>query len=646
MVKSFNYPPKELLGLYKKNNEFLLLWMLNNNESSTWASLTEVINKSTLSNYLNKFLNNNYAQKLPVEINGRKKKVYRIKSKGKERYYELSQGKKKRKLSYPPEAILRRRNYDHWILWMLYNNNYCKWSDFLTEPLSINQSSLSKNMNFLIEKKSFIRKENKEYRITKAGKAEYTNMLRQYDLDKQSILEAESQRIKEITKKTNKFFTKYQIKDKNIKFRYINNVIKLPYDIEKIKFTLDNEEDFNKVLLFISINHPNKFPEYISPKEFSKEYGINETKLNFTVLRIVEDTIYPIKFFKLEYENDIDYYFQANEKLEKILNAIVEEQVAKFTYLYNLSEDTSSKNPELTIELAVDAILDEICGTIFSNGLRKALKKLLPKYINYLAYKIEKKKELRDSYDKLESLIWQEIQSYHFNKKQGDLSQQGRIEEALDLVEEEILSNPNNIELYYSKSKILINLNKYKEVIVLLNTMLDIFPQEEKNIQLIRAYVLKEMRNTEAGLEIINALIETYPEDKDLLNYKALWLQYLNKKEESLEMIQNLIEQVPSNALFYDTKGEILMFFNDYEDALEQFQKVRELDKEIWFIYQTYIKMGICHKILGNFEEAIDFLKKGKAIKNMSLSDLDTRKKWEIIADLILAEIEQLKLDF
>ncbi|MDX1798895.1 MAG: hypothetical protein R3255_09635 [Candidatus Lokiarchaeia archaeon] len=214
MEKSVNYPPKELLSSFIKNNEFLLLWMLNNNEYSTWSHLTKVINKSTLSNYLNRFLDNDYVQKLSLEIDGKKKKVYRIKSKGKERFYELSQGKKRNELNFPPTVILRKRNYDHWILWMLYNNNHCKWSDFLKEPLSINQSSLSKNMNYLIEKKKFVRKENREYRITKSGKLAYTMILRKYDLDRQSILEAESSRIREITKETNKFFREHQIKKK------------------------------------------------------------------------------------------------------------------------------------------------------------------------------------------------------------------------------------------------------------------------------------------------------------------------------------------------------------------------------------------------------------------------------------------------
>ncbi|MFX1432060.1 MAG: tetratricopeptide repeat protein, partial [Promethearchaeota archaeon] len=519
MVKSFNYPPKELISLYQKNNEFLLLWMLNNNECSTWSNLTKIINKSTLSNYLNKFLDKEFVEKLSVDINGSKKKVYRIKSGGKERFSLLSQGKKKRRLSYPPNAILRRRNYNHWIHWMVYNNNSCKWADFLEKPLSINQSSLSKSLNFLIEKDGFVRKENKEYKITKIGKVEYANMLKQYDLDRQSILEVESKRIREITNRTNEFFRKYQIKDKNIKFRYINNILKLPYENEKIKYTFDSEENFNKVLLFLSLNHPNEFPNFIYPEDFSEEYGINLTKLKFALIRIVEDTIYSTKFFKLNVEKEKNYYFQANEKIEKILNAIVEEHVAKSTYLSNLSEMTPNETYELNLELVIEDILDEICGTLFQKGLRNALMKFLPDYIHYLAYKIEKKEELKDVNDKLEGLIWQKIQAFNLNEKKSQFKEKDKIYDNISEINKAIKSNPNNIELYYSKAKTLIDLNQNREVLAFLNTMHENFPQEEKNIQLIKAYTFKEMKNVQVGLEIINELIKKYPEDKDLINY-------------------------------------------------------------------------------------------------------------------------------
>ena len=642
MTSSTNYPPKEILEpiFGKPDYELIILWILNNNEVCTWADLKEKINHSTLSIYLNKLKNRGYVEKAKFN-------QYRISSKGRDRFYELSQAKgKKRKLSFPPKVILRRRNYNHWILWMLYNNNYCKWADFLEDPLQINQSSLSKNMNELIDK-GFVKKENKEYRITELGKAEYSNMLRLYDLDRQSILDEESKRIKEITKKTLKFFEKFQIYDNELKFRFLNIILKLPFGKIKSPESPLDEDDFNKIILFLSMNHPNQYPDYTSPEEFTKKYEIEQVILNYHVLLIVEKNVYPIKFFRLEVNNSRHYYFQAEEKIGRMLNVIVEDYVTKLTYLNKLHEETPFDTSPLTIEGTVASILDEICDTLFDNGLRESLKKFLPNYVNYLAYKIERERKLVETYDKLEGLIWQEIQ-VQFSEQNIFINhmEKNEIKEAIREIDKAIKLNPKNLDLYYSKTKILFDAGKYKEVLPLLDKMLKDFPQKEKDIQMKRAYVLKEMRNPKAGLEIIEELLERHPEDNDLLNYKACWLQYLNRKEESLEIIQNLIERVPDNATYHDTYGEILMFFNEYKSAIDEFLKAMEMSKNDWYVYQTYIKLGICYKELENYDLAIQNLQKGKELTDKSFSDIDTRRKWLIIADLFLAEIAQLQAEF
>lgn len=640
MVIKCNYPPEEIIKpiFGKPNFEFIILWILNNNEICTWADLKVKVKHSTLSIYLKKLIERGYIEKSSFN-------QYQITSKGRDRYYELSQARqKKRKLSYPPKAILRRRNYDHWILWMVYNNNYCKWSDFLEPPLSINQSSLSKNLNLLIEKE-FVRKEEKEYRITRLGKTEYSNMLRQYDLDRQSILEEEGKRIKEITKKTTKFFKEYKIKDEDIKFRFLNNKLKLPY--EKVKSTLDNEDEYDKILLFLSINHPDRFPNYLSAEEFSNKYDINLVKLNFFILRIVEESIFPIKFFKLDVEGKKTFYFQVNEKIERMLNAIVEDHITRYSYLNNLYEETPGKISPLTMESTVIAILDEICGTLFDNGLRESLNNLLPDYIDYLAYKIEKERKLLDVYDKLEGLIWHEIQTKFFELIEINYPvKTNQARNTLMEIDKAIKLRPKNSDLYYSKSRILIDIGEYKEGLSVLDKMLSAFPKEEINIQIKRAYVLKEMKKIEAGLEIIETLLEKYPNNTDVLNYKAFWLQYLNRKKESLELIQKIIDNEPDNATYHDTYGEILMYFTNYEKAIKEFQKSIEISSEDWYVYQTYIKLGICYKELENYELAIDHFQKGiKAIEESTI-DQETKTKWNTIATLFLAEIEQLENEF
>ena len=540
MPSPINFPPEEVIKpiFGKKDFELIILWMLNNNEVCTWANLKKLVKPSTLSIYLKNL------QKSDLIIK-REFNQYSIRPKGKDRFYELSQAKKKkRKLSFPPDVILWKRNYDHWILWMVYNNSFCKWADFLNEPLSINNSSLSKNMNQLIDD-GFVKKENKEYRITQLGKSEYSNMLREYDLDRQSILEEESKRIKEITKKTLKFFKTNKITEEDVRFRFLNNLLRFPY--ERVKSSLDSEEDFHKILLYFSMNHPTLYPNFISTEKFAQKYNIELVTLEYYIHQIVDKNIYPTKFFRLTEDSSEIYYIQTNEKLEQILNAIVEEHITKFTYLNKLYEEEKKTRYSTSLESAINAILKEICGNLFKEGLRIALKKFLPDYINYLAYKVEKEKKLYDAYDKLKGLIWHEIQTYSSGEKIAH--KYNNYEESIKDINKAIEDNPNDYDLYLSKESVLIYFNKYDELLDFLDEILELFPDEHKNVEIKKAYILKEKRNIEAGLKIINNLLDSYPDDKDLLVYKAYWLQYLARRDEAVEIVQNLIQDDPDNGM-------------------------------------------------------------------------------------------------
>ena len=94
--------------------------------------------------------------------------------------------------------------------------------------------------------------------------------------------------------------------------------------------------------------------------------------------------------------------------------------------------------------------------------------------------------------------------------------------------------------------------------------------------------------------------------------------------------------------MYHDTYGEMLMSFQDYENAKEEFLKSIEISSKDWYAFQTYIKLGICNKELGNLELALENLNKGKKIIEKSRFDEETIQKWLQIADLFLAEIELL----
>ncbi len=638
-MEILNYPPEKIYSpskLGRPNYDHIILWMLYNNDICKWSNLSQEpieIPIGTLSRHLDVLRRKGFVDKIS-------RGNYRITPEGKKRFHELSSAKKKvRKLNYPPKIILKSgRNYFDWILWMVYNNNYCKRSNFLEEPLSINQSSLSKNLSLLIEEGFLIREEGK-YIITQSGKSEYSGMLQNYDLDRQTILEEEGKKIKEITKKTINFFNKLRVEDNEIQFRFLTNILKLDY--EKVKPLLKDEEVFYKILLFISINHPDQYPNFISPEDFSNKYKIKKITLDYYIEEISGGKIYPFRFFKLTGPSGGVYYFQSDGKLERMLQVITENYVNKFTYLNKLfskPDDDPTKYDSYSI---VNQILDEICSFLFDKDFKESLKELLPGYMKYLAYKFEIKRELKDTYDKLEGLIWQDLSEIFDSPISEDLK--GQYEEEVKDIDREMELNPMNIDLYKSKIKILIYFNQYNDVLRVLDNMLKAFPEEEVDIMMKKASILKRKRNLKAGLDIIEDLLKKYPKNKELLSYKAYWFQYLDKKDESLEIIQKLIDGEPDIGIYHDNYGEILMHFEEYEEAVKRFLKALVMGSDEWYIYQTYIKMGICYKALGNHDLAVKNLKKGKDIINKSLIDPDTKQKWLIIVNLFLAEIEQIR---
>jgi len=542
-----NYPPEEILNpiIGKPNWEYIILWILSNNKVCSWSDLKKKVNRSTLSLYLNKLKRDSHI--LKSEFN-----QYRITTKGRERYYELGQAKRGgRKLSYPPKIILSRRNYDHWILWMVYNNNFCKWADFLEDPLSINQSSLSKNLNELI-KRNYVKKDEKKYKITQLGKSEYSKMLNLYDLDRQSILEEESKRITELTQKTLNFFQEFNIRERNTQFRFLNSVLKLEYS--KIKNVLRNEEDFHKILLFLSVNHPTEYPKYIFPNEFSAKYNIKKTTLDYYIDEIVDNQIYKIKFFKLEVLPDKIYYFQSDEKVEMLLRVITEEHITKFTYLNKLFENSSNLILPLDMSSTVNAIVEEACQYVFHEDLKNSFLKFLPGYINYLAYKIEKEKKLLGLSSKLEGIIWQDIPEI----LQKGISKTSQYQYIGD-------GEMN----YYLDTGILDILRPYLAL-----KPVSVYKKINQSI---------DEKKFGDALELVDSAIKSGKKDLDLVIYKAMILSDLNRNKESLEFLNDQIEisQIDEEnqlyTLYFFVLGFSSMTLGEYKNAFDIVKDVFKL---------------------------------------------------------------------
>ncbi|MHA1192764.1 MAG: hypothetical protein ACTSP9_10770 [Promethearchaeota archaeon] len=600
-------PPKEILDpAIGKSWVHIILWMLAKNKQCEWANFIDNISipLSSLSTNLKSLREDGYI--LRPERN-----QYEITQDGLERLRELEYLKKhgKRALNFPPKTILRKRNYTDWILWMLFNNDYCKWSDFTGESLKINSSSLSNAINSL-KKDILIVNENSEYKITAGGKIRYFEILKRYDLDRQSILEEESRRIEEITRNTNEFFEKYGVQDNKVKFRFLNNILKLNYS--KVENLLDNEEDFNKIILFLSFNHPDYYPDYISVDKFANKYELKRTNLEFFLEKIVEEEYYKVKFHKLEVIPDKEYYFQANGKLERVLRAIVDDKITRFTYLNKLQETSDKVVPSIKIDIVFEEIINEICFNLFQDGLKSSLKNFLPEYIKYLAYKIESETKLINTDAKLESIIIQaameDLKSYNvtpIKTESGNIEYNykldTRIFETLDgfyldklmLLKDKDFAETYNLTGIKYYQKIIKGLKKdtdYQKLKDLIESIKDDLSDLQK---LILDDILYTYHNEfEKSLRTSEKISDSYPDQPVGFLFHSLTHLAMGDFNEALESLKDTEGITRQNWLICQ-KAQVLSKTSKYDLANEILDKALEKDPDNFFFIRTKILVNI-----------------------------------------------------
>ena len=84
-------------------------------------------------------------------------------------------------INYPPEEIYKtpkfgKKNFEHIILWMLYNNEECQWSDFTEKPLELRLSTLSKYLSLLKGRGYVDNYSRGHYRITSEGQKRFNEV--------------------------------------------------------------------------------------------------------------------------------------------------------------------------------------------------------------------------------------------------------------------------------------------------------------------------------------------------------------------------------------------------------------------------------------------------------------------------------------
>jgi len=163
------------------------------------------------------------------------------------------------------------------------------------------------------------------------------------------------------------------------------------------------------------MNHPSRYPECISQEDFALKYDIKIATLTFLVENITEEDLYHIKFFKLKFDENKIYYFREEDKIDKMLHLIIDENILKFSYLNKLQPDIEKRERDSqTIEL-LENISNDISDKLFDRNIKSSVKQFLPEYITVLYEKFQKESHTDKLIDKFKGLAFQNLISLNLD---------------------------------------------------------------------------------------------------------------------------------------------------------------------------------------------------------------------------------------
>ncbi|MFX1570116.1 MAG: tetratricopeptide repeat protein [Promethearchaeota archaeon] len=597
-------------NLEKGNYEFNILRILEENEYCVWQDfLDERLNMSptTVSKYTRKLIEKGYIKK--------EKRKYKITTDGLNRIADLeSIGEEK---SFPPDDL--ELLPEEKIIWMVNVNPYCQWRDFMNERLEMNRSTLSKTLarlirNDLLEKK--IDSEISHYPIyvkKREAVRKYRAILNSKNLDPKTRQLEKLKMVREISHDNKQLFEEFDIHEFDIKHRF--NKYKLIFDyLTYRQIFRDNEKHYNLTLLFLAINHPDNYPNYISLKDFCTNYDIKKTELDYYIGELLEPSYSSIKLFSLNINNEKSYFFHEKGKLAKILKALIQDYLDK-KFQKTMEKEWRKYDYDIKIPLSYDELLEIVSIIIDKHAflkqeLRSSLLVFLPSFINYLEYKIEQKYE---KLSKKKSSISREFEIIEYLKTSMDLTEiehpklkeerKLEISEEIDYIDKKTLDS-----LEKSKIKInsLIKENHYTEALKEINESLPIFEKVDEEIQFFELNKLSKIN----------------------MEYYELRLFFYINKMKCLVKLRNFDDLLENAIITYDLDSisnvvidlieiEQYKIANDiYDKAFDPYNKLSGDDRneaigEFWWGIHSYFHNKIVDEFRNKtYENALTIINK------------------------------------
>lgn len=469
---------------------------------------------------------------------------------------------------------------------------------------------------------------NSFYTILPLGENELSRRLIKYNLDFDTIVELENKKNKNLVNKFSKFFRDNEIEDPDIQLEYLKLVSVITQD--KLS-EIYSKEEFNKLILYLTLNHPRFYPNYtINKEDFIEKYNqISEGKLSTNFINtfielVVDKKKYGINFHKLNIETaGINLYFTENSEYGELFKLIVDNRLKDLIFLKNLGViELNYLELQDTYDRIIKCLTEDF--KLFHPKLAKSMYQLIDNYRDTIKQKIIK----RVTDDLIEYTVLsilperdtkQKLLQLTKRRKSEKLSEIkllmeiGRFDDVKSLLKE-LLSQDYDDDLLFKLTDLaadLIQNNKYNMAEMIFKESSKLGKEnDDKFHSLFEEFYLSKVyeEQSKENYEVVLKLIESYENYFDdygdiellIIENKIYTLMGLGRFNEALTILDNNLKNWEKYGVYIE--GEL--FPEGYSEAL--FNK-ENYKKSIYYTFGI-LKSQILMK-MGEYQESLNVLK-------------------------------------
>ncbi len=179
-------------------------------------------------------------------------------------------------------------------------------------------------------------------------------------------------------------------------------------------------------------------------------------------------------------------------------------------------------------------------------------------------------------------------------------AQQGRSEEALELIGGALMAHPNSPEMLLNYGNVLMGVGRFSEALAIFDRALDFQPG---NVGLLanRATVLMRLRRFEEAAAGFGRALMLAPGQADLLAGQGRALMELHRDAEALAAFDGVAALRPQDAGAHNARGNLLLNLGRHDAALAAFDRALALQPDFFIAHNN---RGNVLKLLRRYDEA------------------------------------------